>query len=77
MATVKMTFSCDDNLDRDILDFLETVPKKRRSDVVRRALRLWVDHQTSQPLQQAPIQTPVQSESTERRKPSLSFSPEN
>ena len=47
MATISKTFSFDSERDREILRFIDSKPKNKRSEHVRAALRRYVGNQVS------------------------------
>jgi len=47
MATISKTFSFDSERDREILHFIDSKPKNKRSEHVRAALRRYVGNQVS------------------------------
>lgn len=45
MTTIKKMFSYDDEFDKDVHDFLKSLPSKKQSSCIRRALRLYMKQQ--------------------------------
>jgi hypothetical protein len=44
MATVTVCFTVDGDEDRDLVRWLDGVPKRKRSEAIRRTLRAGLDH---------------------------------
>jgi hypothetical protein len=71
MANKVYQLPLDTELDRDILDWLDSLPRSRKAEIVRTALRLFIVQQNSGNGIPIPIVTTKQTEQKSRKRGKL------